>query len=302
MERVTTASLEWLENPQVSSVNRLQTNSVQKYYDSKEAYLRGEEIFKQHLNGIWKLHWSQNLEERPKDFMNMDYDTSEFIEVSMPVQNTNVAYLWDNNAVGSYVKEFDLEEGLIGKRICVSFHGIDQAIYVWLNGVFIGYSEDFSTPSEFDLTEWIKEKGNRLCVEVYKRNSVACADKKDLFRKVFLYAKPESHIEDLKIVAEYEPEAQKGIFTLHLDICGNQWEQVFCKLRAADGTFVFEQCFLKHAEVVKQIYFDEIEIEQVQPWDLKKPYLYQLTIEVRDEMGNFLEFIPYQVGFLNKSL
>jgi len=80
---------------------------------------------------------------------------------------------WDDCPVGSYAREFDLTPGLRGKRVCVSFQGVEQACYVWLNGSFVGYAEDRFTPSEFDLTPYIRETGNRLCVEVCKRSSAA---------------------------------------------------------------------------------------------------------------------------------
>lgn len=70
------------------------------------------------------------------------------------------------NPTGSYVRFFDLEEALIGKRVILSFEGAEQAIYVWINGEFVGYAEDSFTVSEFDITPYVKETGNRLCVEV----------------------------------------------------------------------------------------------------------------------------------------
>ena len=110
---------------------------------------------------------------------------------------------WNDDPVGSYVRYFDLDEPLRGKRVCISFQGAEQAIYVWLNGQFVGYAEDSFTPSDFDLTPYIRERGNRLCVEVYKRSSAAWIEDQDffrfsgLFRSVYLYAKPALHLEDL---------------------------------------------------------------------------------------------------------
>ena len=100
---------------------------------------------------------------------------------------------------------FDLEEALIGKRVILSFEGAEQAIYVWINGEFVGYAEDSFTVSEFDITPYVKETGNRLCVEVHKRSTAAFLEDQDffrffgLFRDVNLYGLPDIHVSDLWI-------------------------------------------------------------------------------------------------------
>ena len=155
--------------------------------------------------------------DRPADFWQEDFDDSGFGTIQVPghmelqgygqIQYINTLYPWDghaelrppeihweDNPVGSYVREFDLEPGLLGKRICISLQGVEQACCVWLNGCFVGYAEDSFTPSDFDLTPYIRETGNRLCVEVYKRSSAAWIEDQDffrfsgIFRTVFLYA------------------------------------------------------------------------------------------------------------------
>lgn len=131
---------------------------------------------------------------------------------------------WDHDPVGSYVKEFDLEEGLRGKRVCISFQGVEQAFYVWLNGQFVGYGEDSFTPSDFDLTPMIRETGNRLCVEVYKRSSAAWAGGPGflpvlrLFRSVYLYAKPMFHVEDVWVRAGLKEDYRTGTFALGIRV------------------------------------------------------------------------------------
>lgn len=220
------ADLAWLENPQVFRVGRLDAHSDHHFFETESDMRRDRETLRQSLNGNWKFHWSRNPQERPADFYREDAKLDGFGEIQVPghmelqgygqIHYTNTVYPWDGHAylrppkvdweynpVGSYVKEFDLNAGLIGKRVCVSFQGAEEAIYVWLNGVFLGYAEDSFTPSEFDLTPVIREKGNRLCVEVYKRSSAAWIEDQDffrfsgLFREVFLYAKPKCHVEDL---------------------------------------------------------------------------------------------------------
>jgi len=211
--------LSWLEDPRIFQVNRLDAHSDHVCFASVEELERGETSLHQSLDGSWRFRWSKAPAERPADFWQEGYDDSGFGSIQVPghielqgygqIQYINTLYPWDghaelrppkidweDNPVGSYVREFDLEPGLTGKRVCVSFQGVEQAFYLWLNGHFVGYGEDSFTPSEFDLTPYIKEKGNRLCVEVYKRSSAAWIEDQDffrfsgIFRSVFLYGSP----------------------------------------------------------------------------------------------------------------
>ena len=86
------------------------------------------------------------------------------------------------NPVGSYIKYFDLDKNMCGKRIHICFEGVEEAMYLWLNGQFVGYAEDSFTPSEFDLTPYIKETGNVLAVQVHKMSTAAFLEDQDFFR------------------------------------------------------------------------------------------------------------------------
>lgn len=154
------------------------------------------------MNGIWKFQYSVNAKKRPVSFYENGYDISEFDEIQVPqhielagydkIHYINTMYPWEGheyrrpagtcnhigegmfseasyNPTGSYVRFFDLEEALIGKRVILSFEGAEQAIYVWINGEFVGYAEDSFTVSEFDITPYVKETGN-LCRRGTQRN------------------------------------------------------------------------------------------------------------------------------------
>ena len=171
----------------------------------------------QSLNGQWKFCFSRNAMSRPADFYKEDYDTSYFDKIMVPghielagydqIRYINTLYPWEGktyrrgaysiesagdgtgmfseaeyNPVGSYIKKFDLDKELCGKRVRLFFEGVEQAMYVWLNGEFIGYAEDSFTPSEFDLTPYIREKDNVLAVEIHKMCSAAFLEDQDFFR------------------------------------------------------------------------------------------------------------------------
>ena len=164
--------------------------------------------YQQSLNGKWKFHFPANPMDRPQDFYQRDFDSSNFdsipvpseIELSNYTQNQyiNTLFPWESkifrrpayalnpndheegsfskgadNTVGSYLKRFDLSPALIGKDVHIKFEGVERAMYVWLNGHFVGYAEDSFTPSEFDLTPYIQDKDNLLAVEVFKHSTAS---------------------------------------------------------------------------------------------------------------------------------
>ena len=138
-------------------------------------------------------------------------------------QYINTMYPWDGqeflrppfvseeyNPVGSYVKNFEIKEELKGKRTFISFQGVETAFYLWLNGKFVGYSEDTFTPSEFDITDFLKSGENKLAVEVYKRSSASWLEDQDfwrfsgIFRDVYIYAVPKTHVKDMFVKANLD--------------------------------------------------------------------------------------------------
>ena len=135
-------------------------------------------------------------------------------------QYANVQYPWEGhedihpgeipehfNPVASYVKYFEVPEEMQGKRLFISFQGAESGIALWLNGQFVGYSEDSFTPSEFELTEYVKEGENKLAAQVFKWTSSSWCEDQDFFRfsgiyrDVYLYTVPDTHAYDLQIRA-----------------------------------------------------------------------------------------------------
>ena len=170
------ADLSWLENPEIFQVNRLEPYSDHKYYLSIENALKSEEMeLKQSLNGRWYFSFAKNPSERIVDFYKLDYDCHHFDMIDVPghiqmqgydhMQYINTLYPWDgherlrpphisltDNPVGSYVRYFEVNENLINQQTYLRFDGVETAFYVWLNGEFVGYSEDSFTPSTFDIS------------------------------------------------------------------------------------------------------------------------------------------------------
>ena len=334
------ADIKWLDNPEVFRVNQLAAHSDHNYYVGYEDLKENENHLTQSLNGMWKFCFSQNAKARPADFYKMDCKVDTWDEIMVPghielagydkIRYINTMYPWegwdyrrgaysiagvgngagmfseaDYNPVGSYIKRFDLDENLLGKRISICFEGVEQAMYVWLNGEFIGYAEDSFTPSEFDLTPYIKEKGNVLAVEVHKMSSAAFLEDQDffrffgIFRNVLLKAKPDVHVEDLWLQPILNSDNRSGRFMADIkmsSVCNEKFN-VNVILKDTNGKVILEKPAEVKCQDGKVIAKVEADIEQVNVWDNHSPYLYSVYVEVISENGELLEVVPYEVGF-----
>lgn len=299
---------EWLSDPEVFKVNREKAHSDHRY-TTKDGNLR------QSLNGTWKFSYCEKPDNRPEEFYREDYDITGFDEIAVPghiqlqgygrPQYVNTQYPWEGheqltppeipqkrNPVGSYVKFFDMEKSLLGKETYISFQGVETAFYVWLNGAFVGYSEDSFTPSEFNITPYLKEKDNKLAVEVYRYSTASWLEDQDfwrfsgIFRDVYLYAVPEIHIRDMKVIADYDYENKSGVLNTDLDIVGERDFSVRLTLFDCNGNMVFESDKQSVGTV----------IPDVMSWSAEEPNLYTLTAEIISE-GAVIETAETKVGF-----
>ena len=311
-----TPDIKWLEDPTVFRVNRLDAHSDHITYAAPD---EAQSSLRQSLDGQWRFLWSENPASRPADFWQEGFDLSGFGTIQVPghmetqgydkIHYTNKLYPWDGHAelrppqidwdfnpVGSYVREFDLDAGLLGRDICISFQGVEQACYVWLNGHFVGYAEDTFTPSDFDLTPYIKDKGNRLCVEVYKRCSGAWIEDQDffrfsgIFRPVFLYAKPLA--EDIWIQSTLHENLTSGEVRFRLKL--TKTAKVHAKISHKIDGILFDGA-LELTRSGEYLFSQTISFPRVKVWDYGTPELYQVMLTlVGDEIT---EYIPYDFGF-----
>lgn len=369
--------IKWLDDPQVFRVGQLPAHSDHKIYASVEEMEQQKSSLYQSLNGTWQFAWSVNPKSRPKDFYREDYDMADFGEIKVPchieiagydkIQYINTMYPWegqvyrrpayalgedrreegsfsdaDYNPVGSYRKVFDLEESLRGGRVCICFEGVEQAVYVWLNGQFVGYAEDTFTPSEFDLTPYVREKGNVLAVEVYKNSTAAYLEDQDffrfsgIFRDVTLYAKPRLHVEDLWVKPGLSEDLKKGSVSVQVKLSAES-DGTGCiedaQMQAAFKSTELESAVKDEREqtaeeslqlsgTVKITLQDRDgqrigektvpaasivkvtfdEIDDVVLWENKNPYLYKLSVVLEDEQGETTEAVPCAVGFRRMEL
>ena len=337
------ADLKWIDNPEVFRVNQMEAHSDHEYYTTETTYQAGKNLLKQPLDGIWKVCYSRNASERPKNFYQEGFDSSKFDDVKVPghlelagydkVHYINTMYPWeghyfrrptgcgmkgerkgefseaDYNPVGSYICKFDLKEELVGKKTSIFFEGVEQAMYVWLNGIFIGYAEDSFAPSEFDITEALRKEGNTLAVEVHKRSTAAYLEDQDffrffgIFRSVTLCARPKAHVEDLWIRPKYHLENSTGTVDISLKLSGATGQgcvEAFIKESGKTGASAqdgIKACVVAREELGKCVEISCQMPGKVIPWDNWNPYLYEIEIRLFDGQGSLVEIVPYRFGF-----
>ena len=335
------ADIKWLDNPEIFRVNQLDAHSDHSYYVDYADMKKKDNPLSQSLNGQWAFAFSKNAASRPCDFYKEGFDDSGFDKIMVPghielagydkIRYINTMYPWEGkeyhrgayslesrgaeagmfseanyNPVGSYLKHFDLKPTMMGKRIRICFEGVEEAMYLWLNGQFVGYAEDSFTPSEFDLTPYIREKDNVLAVQVHKMSTAAFLEDQDffrffgIFRNVTLKAVPDVHMEDVWFQPELNYDNKHGCVTVRMKVSAPIQAAVnaLFVLRDREGNVVVENSTKLHGSngnLTGEIY---TETGVIKSWDNHHPYLYHATVELKNaENGNLLEIIPYDIGF-----
>ena len=334
------ADIKWLDNPEVFRVNQIAAHSDHEYYVNYTDLEAENNKMTKSLNGQWDFLFSINAKSRPVGFYQEDYDRSNFDKIMVPghielagydqIRYINTMYPWegktyrrgaysiqsagdgtgmfseaDYNPVGSYVTRFDLDENLRGKRIHICFEGVEQAMYLWLNGKFVGYAEDSFTPSEFDLTPYIREKDNVLAVEVHKMSTAAFLEDQDffrffgIFRNVTLKAIPNVHVQDLWLNPVLNDDNVGGRLEVKVRVTSLDMKKVNARviLKDVTGNLVLDGKIDLEEKNGEFIGCTTQNIESVKAWDNHNPYLYQAYVEVLNEDDELLEVVPYSIGF-----
>ena len=307
-----------VKDPQYFKDGRMDAHSDHTYYRDGEEAQEKETSFRYDLNGIWKFHYARNYGSAILGFEKEEYCCKDWDDIRVPAhiqmegydapQYANVQYPWEGhedihpgeipehfNPVASYVKYFEVPEEMQGKRLFISFQGAESGIALWLNGQFVGYSEDSFTPSEFELTEYVKEGENKLAAQVFKWTASSWCEDQDFFRfsgiyrDVYLYTVPEVHVYDLQIRAIPD----ETLSAAALEIRTNTWGKGTVKITLSkDGETVIED---KKALDGEEIYSWKVADPVL--WSAEDPQLYDLTLEVYNEAGELQEVIPQRVGF-----
>ena len=307
-----------VKDPAYFSDNRIAAHSDHKYFENMEKLEQNVDDFRYDLNGLWKFHYAKNYQSTIPGFEKEEYCCKSWDDIRVPAhiqmegydapQYANTQYPWEGreelksgelptrfNPVASYAKYFELPENMKGKKVFVSFQGAESGIAVWLNGNFVGYSEDTFTPSEFELTPYLKEGDNKLAAQVFKWTSGSWLEDQDFFRfsgiyrDVYLYAIPEVHVSDMDVRALLDETFTKA--DLDIKLKATKAGKVRITL-SKDGEVMqtLEDALTEESHYV-------MKVENPKLWSAEEPELYDLLLEVMDEAGAVTEVIPHRVGF-----
>ena len=320
-----------IKNPEIFEQNRLAAHSDHVCYKNELEKIKGKSSLRYDMNGLWKFAYAKNQSLAPCGFEAADYDCKSWDEIRVPAHiqmegydvpiYTNTTYPWEAdesikpgevpelfNPVASYVKYFTIPENMKNKRVCISFQGVESGFALWLNGHYVGYSEDTFDPSDFELTDYIVEGENKLAVRVWKWTSSSWCEDQDfyrfsgIFRDVFLYAVPCAHVEDLSVVPTLNDTFDEGTLSVSIKADGDGIASV--KLYELGDLSVEKydraKLLLEEFDIElrdKELCEGSCNVKNPLLWSAEKPNLYEVKIIVKDSHGNETEFISQLAGF-----
>ncbi len=335
---------EW-EDRQVNNVNEEPAHCTLVPYASVEQAVKGTREaspYNECLNGEWKFHWARRPDGRPKDFYKPDFDASGWKEIEVPSCwelkgygtpiYTNVTYPFakdpprvmgkvppdwtaskEPNPVGSYRRAFSIPAAWAGREVFLHFEGVMSAMYVWVNGVQVGYSEDSMTPAEFNITPHLKPGENILAVQVYRWCDGSYLEDQDfwrlsgIYRDVFLFSTPKVHIRDFFARPNLDSACRDA--TLEVDISVRNYGKSDATAHTLEASLLAEGGAPKDSQPVAGAGVASIPagleaklslrivVKQPKLWSCEKPNLYRLLLTLKNASGEVVEVETCRVGF-----
>ena len=312
----------WLSDPQTFAINRLDAYSDHVAYPDLESARKAKgNAFRQSLNGSWQFKLAGKPGERPEGFHAEGFDATGWGTIEVPGymqlqgyganQYVNTQYPWDGvenlrppqvpeaNLIGSYRRTFAFRKLDTTGRVVLTFDGVETAFYVWLNGTFVGYSEDSFTPAHFDVTELMRDGENLLAVQVFQRSSASWIEDQDfwrltgIFRDVWIEQQPKLHLKDLFVKTDLSDDFSSA--TLHLDMALLAQADGVVDVVLYDGAG-FEVASMADLGVEPKMDFC-LSIDAPALWSAEAPTLYGLIITLKYAEGPVAEVVSQRVGF-----
>ena len=308
-----------VKDPAVFADRRLPAHSDHLPFRTAEELAVGESSLRQCLDGVWKFHYAKNVRTAPEGFWAADYDTDGWDTIRVPAHiqleghdvpaYVNTQYPWDAaeelqpgempeyfNPVADYVTVFELPESLADEELHVLFEGVESGFVCWLNGVYIGYSEDSFDPSEFDLSPALRPGRNKLAVRVFKWTPGSWFEDQDfyrfsgIFRSVWLCAVPRTAVLDLSVVPTLDESLRHGEIEVSALVRGSGALQL--RLERAGAIPAEQRCVIEGERVTARF-----AVEEPTLWSAEDPQLYTLRLTVLDESGAVTELMEQALGF-----
>lgn len=309
MQSIITNKVEW-QDPSTIQINREPARAYYIPFANTEDALAHHKGLSPHyklLNGTWKFSYYPSYIDAPTDFYSSDFCSNDWDTLTVPSnwqlhgydnpQYTNVNYPYpvdppfvpNENPVGLYLKDFTLPSNWNEKEVFINFEGVNSCFYLWVNGIYIGYSQGSHIPAEFNLTKALKEGKNTIAVKVLKWCDGSYLEDQDfyrlsgIFRDVYLLARTPHHIRDFFVQTDLDTTYTHGTLSVNMDLSKPA-------NTAIEATLYDE----KHHIIYNGTFADttfSFNVDDVAKWTAETPYLYTLVLQYNGE------FIPVQVGF-----
>lgn len=311
---------EW-RDPEVNAVNRVSMHTNYFAYESVEMAEKNTRNLSKNfmtLNGSWKFNWVRNADQRPTDFFQTDFNDKGWDNMSVPGLwelngygdpiYVNIGYAWrnqfennppyvpiENNHVGSYRREITLPADWVGKEIFAHFGSVTSNIYLWVNGRYVGYSEDSKLEAEFNLTSYLKPGKNLIAFQVFRWCDGTYLEDQDSFRfsgvgrNCYLYARNKQYIEDIRVTPDLDSQYKDGYLNVSMQMKGKGTVEL--ELKDMQGNSVATALTDGAGELSV-----DMQVDNPSKWTAETPYLYTLTATLKNN-DKTLEIIPLKVGF-----
>ena len=329
---VNALAVEW-ENPQIYQINKEPARASFFAYETQSLAYQGNRVSSGNflsLNGQWHFNWVKTPAQRPVDFYTEQYDVSDWNTIEVPSNwelqgygvphYVNIDYVFpanqphiphDYNPVGSYIKTVKLPTSWRNKQVYIHFGAVSSAMYVWVNGKKVGYSQGSKLPAEFNITEYLTSGSNKIAIEVYRWSDGSYLEDQDAWslsgidREVYLYATPDTHIRDITVHSDLDENFQHGLFGVDIEFSSfNRVNELSLTDKTADISIsVLDEQHKVFTQSVRQSLNDSNVIsvsgliENVAHWSAETPHLYTLLIE--SKVNQQTEVIKKRIGFRN---
>jgi beta-galactosidase len=331
---------EWTNTPSLFQVNREPPHATLMPYADVASALAGDRTASPYyysLNGTWKFNLVTKPSLRPMDFFQDGYDVNGWADITVPGEwqmqgfdfpiYTNITYPWTGslygngtvtapnapqnfNPVGSYKRTFAVPDGWEGREVFISFQGVESAFYVWVNGEYVGYSEDSYTAKDFYVTPYLKPGENTLSVQVFRWSDGSWLEDQDMIRlsgivrEVYLFSTPQVHMRDFRVVTDLDATYTDATLQVttnvkdlgSTDVAGYSVET---SLYDADGNTVLapEATSFDVATLTEIATTVNRPVTNPNKWSAESPYLYTLVLSLKDSNGDIIETESTKVGF-----
>ena len=337
---------EW-DDVSVTSVNRIQSHDLSIPFDEVEdahSLDLSRSPYYLDLNGIWKFRWSALPSKVPAGFYADNYDVSSWDDITVPMPwqmygvrknkswdkplyvNTRYPFTYTSdysvmasrpgdytyneqmkNPVGCYRRTFTLPVGWLARKTFLRFNGAGHGYYVWVNGQFVGYAEDSYLPSDFDISNFVREGENNVSVQIYRFTSGSFLECQDYWRltgitrDVYLWSAPETRIGDFFFqTTSLSSSGTSGQGKLQVTLEGSSARGMTLQMTVSDGTSVLKE-YTKTLSTSPNV-SQNLSLSGIEAWSAEHPKLYDLTLRLLDSEGNLVDMRACKIGFRTVSI